>query len=119
MRNDDLRLNTLLLDFRGEGEIKLPDERIAYALYPVISAKRKDLLLTPITIEGTLSDPQYGLDLTRFARDRLRRSTTRLGEGLKEQTERLGSGVKELTGDMKQRLDSGMESIKGIFKRDE
>ncbi len=119
MRNDDLRLNTLLLNFRGEGEIKLPDEHIAYALYPVISGERKDLLLAPITIEGTLSDPEYGLDLTHFARDRLHRSTTRLGEGLKEQTERLGSGVKEFTGNIRDQLDSGIESIKGMFKRDE
>jgi AsmA protein len=119
LRNDDLRLNTLLLDFRGEGDIHLPDGHIAYSLYPVISGEHQDLLLAPITIVGVLNEPQYGLDVTRFARERLRRGTTRLGEGLKDQTERLGEGVKSLTGGIQHQLDSGVEAIKGIFKREE
>jgi AsmA protein len=119
LRNDDLRLNTLLLDFRGEGEIHLPDAHIAYSLYPVISGERQDMLLAPITIKGALNDPQYGLDLTRFARERLRHGTTHLGEGFKDQTERLGKGIKALTGGIKHQLDSGVEAIKGIIKREE
>jgi hypothetical protein len=47
------------------------------------------------------------------------RSTNRLGDGLKDQTERLGRGVKALTGGIQYQLDSGVEVIKGIFKREE
>ncbi|MCP4406695.1 MAG: AsmA-like C-terminal region-containing protein, partial [Gammaproteobacteria bacterium] len=119
MRNDDLRLNTLLLNFRGEGDINLPDEHIAYALTPVVAGKSRDLLLAPITIEGALSEPQYGLDLTHFTRDQLQRSKTQLGEGFKEQTERLGTGVRELGGGIKYQFDSGVEAVKGLFRRDE
>jgi AsmA protein len=115
LRNKDLRLNTLLLDFRGEGTIDLPADRVDYALYPVLSGKRKDLLLAPITIEGALNKPKYGLDLTHFAREELRRDMGRLGEGVQEQTEHLRGGFQQFTEDLNRRLHDSKNAIKNLF----
>jgi AsmA protein len=114
--NEDLRLATELIHFRGQGNIDLLQETVDYSLFPVLSGKDRDVLLAPITVAGPFSDLQYGLDVTRFSRNQLKRSTENLSEGLQTQSERLKSGIKETTEDIKQKLQEGMESIKRTFR---
>lgn len=67
--NDDLRFDLPIVSFRGKGAIDLNENRIDYALYPLLPGRERDLWLAPITIRGPLADPNYGLDVTRFTRE--------------------------------------------------
>lgn len=111
-RNDDLKLVTALILAKGKGEVNLGQDSIDYELGVALagSDKDKERLFVPITIKGPFTDLQYGLDLEKVAKERLKKEIDEKAQKAKEE---IDQKIKEKQDDLQKKLEEG---LKGKFK---
>lgn len=103
LRNDDLKLVTPLVLAKGKGSANLDNDTVDYTLGLALAGgdPNKDRTFVPITINGPLANLDYGVDLDKLAKEKLK---TELDEKKAEVKEKLDEKLKHEGDKLKEKL---------------
>ncbi len=114
-RNNDLALVSQYILAKGKGDVDLGKETIDYELGVALARDRKldkKRTYVPITVKGPFTDPNYGVDLSKVAKQKLQEEAEKEQQKLQEKLDRKIEKERE---DLQKKLEEKLRDKLKLF----